>query len=203
MPALVIPKLHFEKRVFFIHQLNTHTHIWASLVAQTVKNLPAMQKTRVWSLSWEDPLQKGMATHSSILVWRIPWLEESGELQSMGLQRVRRDWVPNTHTHTCVYLWLCSVLVVARAIFLASWEIFRGGTGLSTCGACIFSCFEACGILVPQSGTEPTSSALQGRFLTPGPPGKSKFTNQLFVEHQLYARPCVECRETNMNERGA
>ena len=46
---------------------------WASLVAQLVKNPPAMQKTWVWSLGWEDPLEKGMATHSSILDWRIPW----------------------------------------------------------------------------------------------------------------------------------
>ena len=49
---------------------------WASLVAQVVKNPPAMRKTRVQSLSWEDPLEKGKATHSSILAWRIPWTEE-------------------------------------------------------------------------------------------------------------------------------
>ena len=64
---------------------------WASLVAQSIKNLPAMQETQVQSLGWEDPLEKGMATHSSILAWRIPWTEEPGELQSMGLQRVGRD----------------------------------------------------------------------------------------------------------------
>ena len=56
-----------------------------------VKNLPAMQEIQVLSLGWEDPLEKGMATHSSILTWRIPWTEESGELQFMGLQRVRHD----------------------------------------------------------------------------------------------------------------
>ena len=50
-----------------------------------VKNLPAMEETQVWSLGQEDPLEKGMATHSSILVWRIPWTEEPGSLQSMGL----------------------------------------------------------------------------------------------------------------------
>ena len=53
-----------------------------------VKNLPTMQKTQVQSLSGKDPLEKGMATHSSILAWRIPWTEESDELQSMALQRV-------------------------------------------------------------------------------------------------------------------
>ena len=64
------------------------TWLGASLVAQTVKNLPAMQKTQVWSLGQEDPLEKEMAPHSSILAWRIPWTEKPGGLQSMGLQRV-------------------------------------------------------------------------------------------------------------------
>ena len=59
-------------------------HCWASLMAAMVKNVPAMQDTRVWSLGQEDPVEKGMATHSSILAWRIPWTEESGGLQSMG-----------------------------------------------------------------------------------------------------------------------
>ena len=55
------------------------------LVAQTVKSLPAMQETQVLSLHQEDPLEKGMATHSSILAWKIPWIEEPGGLQSMGV----------------------------------------------------------------------------------------------------------------------
>ena len=59
-------------------------------MAETVKNLPAVWKTQVQSLSWEDPLAKGMLTHSSILVWRIPWTEEPSGLQSMGSQRMRR-----------------------------------------------------------------------------------------------------------------
>ena len=59
--------------------------------AQMVRNLPAMQETWVCSLDWEDPLEKGMATHSSILAWRIPWAEESGRLQSMESQRVGHD----------------------------------------------------------------------------------------------------------------
>ena len=74
-------------------------------VAQMVKSLPAVQETRVWSLCQEDHLEKGMAIHSSILAWRIPWTEETGGLPSMGLQRVRHDWANNTrvyiiHTHT-------------------------------------------------------------------------------------------------------
>ena len=66
-------------------------HVWASLVAQTVNRLPAMQETRVRFLGWEDPLEKEMATHSSTLAWKIPWMEEPDRLQSMGLQRVRHD----------------------------------------------------------------------------------------------------------------
>ena len=58
------------------------------MVAQMVKNLPVMQETCVGSLGREDPLEKEMATHSSVLVWRIPWAEEPGRLRSMGLQRV-------------------------------------------------------------------------------------------------------------------
>ena len=58
-----------------------------SLMTQTVKNLPTMQETGVRSLGREDPLEKGMATHSSILAWRIPWTEELGGLQSKGSQR--------------------------------------------------------------------------------------------------------------------
>ena len=59
-----------------------------SPVAQTVKNLSVMQETHVRSLGWEDPLEKGMATHSSILAWRIPWTEGPGELHSVGLQEL-------------------------------------------------------------------------------------------------------------------
>ena len=60
-------------------------------MAQRVKNLPAMQETQVQSLGWEDPLEEGMATHSSILAWRIPWTEEPGRLQSIGSQSIRHD----------------------------------------------------------------------------------------------------------------
>ena len=65
---------------------------WASLVALMVKNLPGMWETWVWSLDWEDPLKEGMATHSSILTWRIPMAEEPGGIRSMVSQRVRHDW---------------------------------------------------------------------------------------------------------------
>ena len=62
-------------------------------MAQMVKNLPTMQETWVRSLGWEDPLEKGMATHPSILAWRIPWTEEPGRLQSMGSQGVGHSFV--------------------------------------------------------------------------------------------------------------
>ena len=65
-----------------------HTTIQASLVAQLVKIVPAVQESWVQSLGWEDPLEKQMATYFSILAWRIPWKEEPGGLQSMGSQRV-------------------------------------------------------------------------------------------------------------------
>ena len=75
-----------------------HFHIWPgfirdSLVAETIKNLPAMWKTWVRSLGWEDPLEKGITIHSSIPAWRIPWTRGAGGLQQfMGLQRVGHDW---------------------------------------------------------------------------------------------------------------
>ena len=67
-------------------------------MAQTLKNPPAMQETWVQSLGREDPLEKEMATHSSILAWRIPWTEEPGGLQSTGSQRIGHDWETNTFT---------------------------------------------------------------------------------------------------------
>ena len=76
---------------------------WAALVAQLVKNLPAMWETWVWSLGWEDPLEKGEAAHSTVLAWRIPWT-----IQSTVLQRVGRDWAtftfPKKKRKTCFFL---------------------------------------------------------------------------------------------------
>ena len=68
------------------------------LMVIRIKHQPAMRETRVWSLGWEDPLEKEMATHSSILAWRIPWIEEPGGLQSTGSQRVRHDWAGSLHS---------------------------------------------------------------------------------------------------------
>ena len=102
-----------------------------SLVAQTVKHLSAMKETQVWSLGWEDPLEKEMATHSSILPWKIPWTEELGRLQSMGSRRVRHGWstsiftswytAPQSKSHPA--LLLCVGLGYITALKPKSWFI--------------------------------------------------------------------------------
>ena len=77
---------------------------WASQVVLLVKNPPANAKDtemQVRSLGWEDHLEEGVATHSSIFAWRIPWTEEPGSLQYVGLQRVGHDWVDLALTHAC------------------------------------------------------------------------------------------------------
>ena len=78
--SLILPFLEIAHLVFCVW-------LWASVVAQMVKNLPAMWETWIPSLGWEDPLEKGTATHSSILAWRIPWTEEPGRLQFMGVAK--------------------------------------------------------------------------------------------------------------------
>ena len=126
----------------------------ASLVAQMVKHLPAMRETQVWSLGKEDPLEKEMATHSSTLAWKIPWMEEPGRLQSMGSRRVRHDWatslslshydggnedngdflqkVPCMHCYTqCPQP--CSRPPPTHATTRDSW-ILMGKSGLVSCG---------------------------------------------------------------------
>ena len=76
----------------------------ASLMAHMVKNLPAKQGIWVGSLGWEDPLEKEMATHSSILAWGIPWTEEPGGLQSRGLQRVGHNLVTKSQTQKWLFI---------------------------------------------------------------------------------------------------
>ena len=83
------------------HNLVFCLQVRASLVAQRLKHLPPMWETRVQSLGREDPLEKEMVTHSSILAWKIPWTEEPKGLQSMGSQRVRHDYGSFTFTFSC------------------------------------------------------------------------------------------------------
>ena len=89
----------------------------ASLVAQTVKCLPAMWDTRVWSLGREDSLEKEMATHSSTLAWKIPWTEEPCRLQSTGSQRVRHDWATS---FTSLHSWPQELSWHQRVCYLAN-----------------------------------------------------------------------------------
>ena len=114
---------------------------WASVVAQMVKNLSAMQETWVWSLGHEYSLEKEMATHSTILACKIPWAEEPEGLQSMGLQRVRHDWAAERALSSwgcagsLLLLWGLS-LVVGEQRLLSSYS-----TWASHCGG--FSCWGA------------------------------------------------------------
>ena len=94
--------------------------IRASLMAQMVKNLPAMQETRLHSLGWEDPLEKEIAIHSSILAWRIPWRAEPGGVQFMGSQRVTRGrrliGTPHTVSLKTEQTYKCSFLGKAQEV---------------------------------------------------------------------------------------
>ena len=96
-------------------QFKTPSLMWASLVAQRVKHLPAMWETWVPSLGQEDPLEKEMVTHSSILAWRIPWTEEPGRLQTTGLQRVRHDSATSlSFFHSCGRCWSATSIMLAQ-----------------------------------------------------------------------------------------
>ena len=95
-----------------------------------VKNPPAIQETGVQSLGWDDPLEKGLETLSSILAWRIPWTEEPGGLQSMGSQRVgQTEQLTHTHTHTHFLEVKCSLGLILSVG--ASWLIASGQTSPS------------------------------------------------------------------------
>ena len=92
-------------------------------MAQTRKNLPAIQETWVQSLDWEDPLEKGMATHSDILAWEIPRTEEPGGLQSMGSQRTGHYQTTNTCTmyiyiYKYIYVIICTLRFTQRQLYL-------------------------------------------------------------------------------------
>ena len=91
----------YQKKIgilIFYEKILNHIHSWASLVAQLVNSPLAMQETQVRSLGWEDSLEKALATHSGILAWIIPWTEEPGRLQSMGLQRLGHNRATNIYS---------------------------------------------------------------------------------------------------------
>ena len=100
-------KLVGERQVLYVDAIwYIYISYGASLVAQMVHNLLVMLETWVWSLGQEDTLEEDMATHSSILAWRIPWTEEPGRLQSTGSQRIRHDWVTK---HSTAYISLSNI----------------------------------------------------------------------------------------------
>ena len=130
-----------------------------SLVAQRVKHLPVMWKTQVLSL--EDPLEKEMATHSTILAWRILWTEDPGELQSTGLQRVKLDWMTNIFTsprtalqslllciHTTeTYDALSYVLGKARQMWRSTSRKNMGAGARHVTGWILTTCFTSLGLI--------------------------------------------------------
>ena len=126
------------------HLKHMRTHKLTLNVAQMVKNLPAMQETRIQSLGREDPLEKGMATHSSIPAWRIPRTEEPGGLQSVGWQRVGHDWATNTTRVHDMLLPCCVFILIINhhhplsfvfCLFFFAQEIVLG----RYCGATVIS----------------------------------------------------------------
>ena len=155
-----------------------------------VKNLPAVWETWVRSQGQGDPLEKGTATCSSGLAWRIPWTEETGGLQSMGSQRVRHDWANNTHTHTHTlqgrdpFLLLLVLLPPSPVKRSLSQQMNKriqetlGGIQWEP-GKNFFFFFgpKACGILPPWTGIEAVLLASEDKVLTTGPPDNSHGKN--------------------------
>ena len=132
----------------------------ASLMVQMVKNLPAMRETTVWSLGKENPLEKGMATHSSILAWEIPRTEEPGGLQSMGMQRVGHNRVTNTFFFFDQY----------TTSHFFNWSIIA----LQCCGGLCHTSVRTCHIYIYPRPLEPPSFRTHST-----PPGH--YTVALFI----------------------
>ena len=140
-----------------------------------MKNLPAVQETQVRSLGWEDPLEKGMAIHSSILAWRIPWTEESGRLQSIRLQRVRHE-LSDSHFHLPLCLVTQSFPTLCNPTrLLCPWGFSRqeywSGLPHPPPGD------------IPNPGIEPGPPASQVNSLLSEPPGKHHFPTQRLINN--------------------
>ena len=152
---------------------SSSTYPWASLVVQRLKRLPAMRETWV-SLGWEDPLEKEMATHSSILAWRIPWTEEPGGLQSTGSQS--RTWLSNFTHSLSTYPLYCLFFFFFFRFFLNVEHFLKSLLNLLQYCFCFLFWFfgqEACGILGPWQGIKLALLDLGREVLTAGPPGTS------------------------------
>ena len=163
------------KRSGLWFQYLPHIRLLLSLVAQLVKNLPAVWETWVQSLDWEGPLEKGIATHSRILARRIPWTEEPGRLQSMGSQRVKHDWVTFTFSST---LYMLYVYVYINWCWKRPWcweRLKAGGEGDDR-GWDGWMASPTQGIWV---------SATSGRWWRTGNPGGLQSMGSERVEHNL------------------
>ena len=130
-PLLLLPPIPPSIRVFSnestlcMSQNIFHTLLWevgCSLVVQMVKSLPAMRETQVQTLGQKDPLEKKMATHSSIPAWKIPWMQEPGRLQSMGSQRVGHDWVISLHFSESLYYTFVIQLDSLATVCIPFWD---------------------------------------------------------------------------------
>ena len=128
------PSYHYDLSGYICHWFLCPLYCFVltagSLAALMLKNPPVMQETWVRSLGWEDPLEKEMFTHYSILAWEIPWSEEPGRLLSMGLQRVRQDWVS---THTGSFALTCLPEVTRLRLLVGSFSQYVAvcsGSGL-------------------------------------------------------------------------
>ena len=127
-----------------------------------VMNLLIVPETQVWSLPQEYPLKKGVAIHSSILAWKIPWTKESGGLQSMGSQRGRHDWTSDTFTLTC-FLKANACCLVTKLCLTLLWHGGLEWVAISFSHRCI-----------PDPGIKFVSLVLSGKFFTTDPSGKPK-----------------------------
>ena len=107
-----------------------------------VKNLSAVQETWVQSLGREDPLEKGTATYSSILAWKIPWTEQPGELQSMGSQRMRHDWANKQHNRAWFRWHTLEIRFPSRCEFRSGWEL--RGQQPHRCHSCMDTSPQKC-----------------------------------------------------------
>ena len=132
-----------------------------SLVAHWYTICLTVQETQIWSLGWEDPLEKEMTTHYSILAWRIPWTEEPGGLHSMWLQRVRQDWWDNTFP-LLLYLTIYYIVWISCLLFshfVTSWSVIWQvplSMGFSRQEYCSGLSFTSSGDF-PDPGIEPAS----------------------------------------------
>ena len=155
------------------------------------------QEMQVWSLGWEDPLEKDMATHSSILAWEIMWTEETGWPQFIMSQRVGHDW----SNLACMQweIWclfeLCLFLIFPYLfIYFGLYQVLVAACRLLIT-LCRLNCSSgmgnSCGILAPQPGIKPTSPALAGEFLATEPPGKSLSYVSLHMAFYLSLWNCI------------